>query len=170
MKTFPMYISKMGLIRLSRVKPIFVPYFIVALFVASFMTACHQKVDGTQEQLAETIDSFAYHYFNYHLPQALRFCTPESEKWLRYMASNVRQADVDVLRAQEEEAEISYDMPETLETDTLALVHLTVNNHFVKDSIGKTGHFAGETRYDILVVKRQGKWVVNLPQQLAPIK
>ncbi len=132
------------------------------IIFASCLAACQQKVDGTQEQLTETIDSFAYHYFNYHLPQALRFCTPESEKWIRFVASNMKQADVDLLRNQEEEAEIVADVPEVSETDTLADIQLTVKNHLMKDSIGKPGHFANKVQYDILAVKHQGKWLIRL--------
>ena len=77
---------------------------------------------------------------------------------------------MDLLSAQEDEAEIVYDLPEVSEGDTLVNVHLTVSNHLVKDSIGQAGHFAGKEKYAIPVVKRQGRWVVNLSQQPSPIK
>ena len=135
-------------------------------FMASCLTQCTRKIDGTHEQLTETVDSFAYHYFNYHLKQACRFCTDDSQKWLELMASNIEQADVALLREQENEAEISYNEIQLLDTDTLKNIRLTVRNHFVKDSIGKMGRMVKKSVYDIQVVKRQGKWLVRMASPL----
>ena len=82
------------------------------------------------------------------------------------MASNIEQADVALLREQENEAEISYNEIQLLDTDTLKNIRLTVRNHFVKDSIGKMGRMVKKSVYDIQVVKRQGKWLVRMASPL----
>ena len=53
---------------------------------------------GDEDQLENDIDSFATYYFNWQFPKTLKYCTQSSEPWLRYAASNVHQADVDLLR------------------------------------------------------------------------
>lgn len=131
--------------------------------MAICLTQCTpQKVDGTSEQLTETVDSFAYHYFNYHLKQASRFCTEESQKWLEFLASNIEQGDVDLLREQENEAEITHDEIQLQESDTTKTIHLTVRNHLVKDSIGKVGRMVKKSDYTVQTVKLGGKWFIRM--------
>ena len=45
--------------------------------------------EGSEDQLKADVDSFANYYFNWHFPKAVKYCTQESERWLRYAASNV---------------------------------------------------------------------------------
>mgnify|MGYP007000016486 CR=1 FL=1 len=52
------------------------------------------------------VDSFANNYFNWHFPKAVKYCTQESERWLRYAASNVNETDVELLRQKPEDASI----------------------------------------------------------------
>ena len=126
------------------------------------LTQCTQKIDGSSEQLTETVDSFAYHYFNYHLKQASRFCTEDSQKWLEFLASNIVQGDVDLLREQENEAEISHDEILLQDTDSIKIIRMTVRNHLMKDSIGKVGRMVKKSVYDIQAVKHRGKWFIRM--------
>lgn len=47
-------------------------------------SSCKHEL-SEEEQLRMDADSFAVNYYNWHFEKALRFCTPESEKWLRLL-------------------------------------------------------------------------------------
>lgn len=71
----------------------------VACMTASIfsLSGCEPH-EGSEDQLKADVDSFANYYFNWHFPKAVKYCTQESERWLRYAASNVNETDVELLR------------------------------------------------------------------------
>lgn len=83
----------------------------MAIAVAAILTSVYtltgcQSHQGDENQLENDIDSFATYYFNWQFPKTLKYCTQSSEPWLRYAASNVHQADVDLLRTKAEDATV----------------------------------------------------------------
>ena len=83
----------------------------MAIAVAAILTSVYtltgcQSHQGDEDQLENDIDSFATYYFNWQFPKTLKYCTQSSESWLRYAASNVHQADVDLLRTKAEDATV----------------------------------------------------------------
>lgn len=126
------------------------------------LSSCRHVSFGAESDIEATVDSFACDYFNWHFEEAARHCTPESERWLRYAASNVHQADIDLLTHQEESAqheilEINMD-----ENDTTATVHLTVRNYLHMDTIGTKGHFVNQADFVLNLVRRNGRWLVRM--------
>ena len=79
----------------------------VACMTASIfsLSGCEPH-EGSEDQLKADVDSFANNYFNWHFPKAVKYCTQESERWLRYAASNVNETDVELLRQKPEDASI----------------------------------------------------------------
>ncbi len=69
------------------------------------LTGC-QSHEGSEEQLENNLDSFATYYYNWQFPKAIKFCTASSEPWLKYAASNVHEADVELLRNKETDATV----------------------------------------------------------------
>lgn len=83
------------------IKNTYIPYFppwYAEVYSFLALMSC-QPHKGSEEQLKADIDSFATYYYNWHFEKAARFCTPESKVWLRYAASNVHQADIELLKA-----------------------------------------------------------------------
>ena len=79
---------------------------VAAILASAYtLTGC-QSHQGDEDQLENDIDSFATYYFNWQFPKTQKYCTQSSEPWLRYAASNVHQADVDLLRTKAENATI----------------------------------------------------------------
>ena len=68
------------------------------------LTSCDGPHKGEEDQLKETVDTFASAYFNWHYKDALQLVDSASRKWIIYAASNVHQADIDLLRAMPEGA------------------------------------------------------------------
>lgn len=123
------------------------------------VSSCHHFGEG---QLEEVADSFSVSYFNWQFARSLAYCTPESRRWLSYMASQVNQTDIDVLKAQEECAtceigEIVYE-----NNDSVAKVEVEVSNFLNMDTIGKVNVMVEKARFYVPVVYRNEKWKVNL--------
>ena len=86
----------------------------ILLFCLLFVASSCEFHAGSSRQLKKQVDSFAVYYFNWQFHKAVRFVTPESEKWMSYAASQVHQADIDLLQQKElpatcEIQEITYD-------------------------------------------------------------
>ena len=107
-----------------------------SLFVFLSLMSCQQH-EGSEEQLKADIDSFATYYYNWHFEKAARFCTPESKVWLRYAASNVHQADIELLKAKNEDAQIEIGDIDFNEDEVTATVNLEITNFLQMDTIGK---------------------------------
>ena len=75
------------------------------MFIMCSLTlwGCHEAKTSAEEKAMNRVAAFADAYFNYDFGEALKMVTPESEKWLRFAASNVTQGDVDLLNAQDDD-------------------------------------------------------------------
>lgn len=132
------------------------------LFIVLMMlVACGESKDGSEDQLMEVVDSFSVSYFNYDLMKAQRFSTVDSEKWLQFIASNIQQEDVDILRKQE--------LPATVEIgevnytgDSSAIVNISVHNFLSIDSIGKAGRMTDEATFRLNAQISNGKWRIRM--------
>lgn len=126
------------------------------------MLAGCQVSEGSREQLTADVDSFATLYFNWRFPDALKYCTPESEQWIRYAASNVHQADVELLRNKGEDATVSIDDIQLSDDETTAIASVTVSNFLQMDSIGQEAHLVGQACFQLSLAKDQGKWKIRM--------
>lgn len=138
------------------------------LFVVS---SCENHV-GSSRQLKKQVDSFAVYYFNWQFHKAVRFVTPESEKWMSYAASQVHQADIDLLQQKElpatcEIMEITYD-----DKVFSAIAHVTIRNYLRMDTIGKVASVIDVADFDIPLSyhSQSDKWIVNINELPRPLK
>ena len=135
------------------------------LLILPMLMACGGSRDGSEEQLVEVADSFSVGYFNYDLQKAKRFSTNDSEKWLQYIASNIQQEDIDILRQQELPAtvqvgEVSYT------GDSSAIVDVTVQHFLKMDSIGKTGVMTDKADFRLNAHIHNGRWYIRMEAPL----
>ncbi len=130
-----------------------------------FVSACNQ---GSESQLVSNIDSFSTAYFNWQFQRAVPLCTPESKRWLSYMASQVNQADVDSLKAQPQGATFEVGNVSYQDGDSLANVEVTVSHFLSMDTLGRAAQPVEKARFVIPVAFRNGLWRVNLSSPLRP--
>lgn len=121
-----------------------------------------QPHEGSESQLKEDVDSFATYYYNWHFEKAMKYCTPSSEVWLKYASSNVHPADVDLLRAKQEDATIELGDIDFHDDEVSATVSIKVSNFLVMDSIGKAAKLQNEATFQLPMVIHEGKWKVDL--------
>lgn len=132
----------------------------LSAFVCLF-AACDRSSEAVKDAITQDVICFAEPYFNYQFNNAVAFCTPESRKWLVFAASNVTEADLDVLRQQAEGAEVEVSSIE-ITTDTTAMAGVDVSNFLLADSIGRPARIEAEGRFILPVVLRGGRWLVRM--------
>ena len=134
-------------------------FFLTAITMAS----CNVGFEGDDAALKVATD-WADAYFNCDFHEAATFATPESDKWLRFAASNTTEQDLQTL---EGKATATADDYFTVANDTLRIVTLHVKNFLKPVAVGSPAQIQEEGTFLITVVKRDGKWKVrmeDLPQ------
>ena len=129
---------------------------------------CACKDHKNEEQLRDTASSFAQTYFNWQFNDALAHCTPSSQRWISYAASQVKQDDVDKLRNAEQGASSEIKEINYQEGDSVASVVMKVENFLSMDSIGTVGHFVESATYTLPLVQLNKRWKVKLTELLRP--
>lgn len=128
----------------------------------AFFCSCSGSSDaGYDEEIVSVVDSFALNYFNLDIPSSVKFCTPESGKWLRFHASNVSEKDFAVLRQCPEPASYKIEDVDML-CDTSAVVTCSVSGFLETNGIEEAGTMTDNGLFRIPVVKRQGRWLVKM--------
>lgn len=117
-----------------------------------------------EEDPASVADSFSEAYFNYDFMKASRYTTAESRRWLSYAASNVYEADIEVLRGMESGATVEIDGVDDGDTDSTAMATVRVDNYMLRDTIGRSGRVVSGLAFRLPMVKRGGKWLVHLSE------
>ena len=140
---------------------------VAAILASAYtLTGC-QSHQGDENQLENDIDSFATYYFNWQFPKTQKYCTQSSEPWLRYAASNVHQADVDLLRTKAEDATVEINDIDFGDDEVSAIADITVRNFLQMDSIGEEAHLVEEADFLLPMCMEEGVWKVrmaSLPQ------
>lgn len=130
--------------------------FVIGAIVA--LAAC-QGENSTERAVGEAANKWAEAYFNWDFPEAANYVTTESERWLRYAASNVTEADLEQLR--QLDAAITIEAVD-MGNDTSATATIRVADFLRQDSIGRAGSRMAEGLFHILLVKRDNKWKVRM--------
>ena len=133
--------------------------FLICFTMLPFVASCNHE--GSEKQLKETADLFSTNYFNWHFKEALPYVTDDSYRWLSYAASQVHQADIDILRNMNEGASHEIGDIEFV-NDTTAYVLVNVNNFLSIDTIGTEGHIVNEATFRFKAVCKNNIWKIKL--------
>lgn len=137
------------------------PAILMVLFVA-----CGDKstYDESLEAAAQA-DSFATYYFNWRYVDAARFATAESRQALSFVASNVNDSDIVALRQKAKAASVSVDEP-LASSDSTFTISIEASDYLKKGKIGEPAVLTRKGNYELQLVKRDGKWLVNMPRPI----
>lgn len=125
------------------------------------LSACSDSRLSQQKNAASTATAFAEAYFNYDLTAACKLTTPETQDWLRFVASNINEEDIEVLNARSEGAMVTLTQCEMV-NDTMCEAHVVVDNYLVADSIGRPLQLRHNDDYQLTLVLRDGRWQVRM--------
>lgn len=140
-------------------------YIFLCIVAMAVFAGCDHKED---EELSKQVDSFATAYFNWQYPRCRQYVSDSSQVWLRYLASQVDEADVDTLRARTEGATVELGDVDYSDDGSSAFVKVTVHDLLMMDTIGQVGHLVDQQEYVIPVIRERGKWKVRLTSPLRP--
>lgn len=135
---------------------------LVAIVVAAQLLAACIMVSDSEKKIREDIGEFAVRYFNYDFAGAAECCTPESKKWISLAASQMTEADLDVLRAQKKAATAEVTAVCFDSCDSLATVTVRVTDFMQIDTVSSAGHIIPEAMFGISAVCRDGRWFVRM--------
>ena len=132
------------------------------LFIIPILLLSCEHV-GSEREARDDVDSFATAYYNWQFQKAVKYCTRTSEPWLHFAATNVHQADIDILRTQDEGA--SHEIKDfKIIDDTTAQAFIEVHNYLRMDTIGKAGDMMKKGMFIIKMRYNNKKWLVDLNQ------
>ena len=131
---------------------------LLLLLTAVMMTGCNLGFEGDDAAL-DVATNWAEAYFNCDYHEAASYATAESDKWLRFAASNTTEQDLQTL---EGKATATADEYYTEANDTLRIVTLHVRNFLKPVAVGAPAQLQEEGTFLVTVVKRDGKWQVRM--------
>jgi outer membrane lipopolysaccharide assembly protein LptE/RlpB len=140
---------------------------VLLLILLSIVCGCGQS-HRDHKSIDEVVDSFATSYFNWKFEKALKYVSLESERWLYFVASNVHQADIDILKKQDEDATVSIDNVDIKDSDAIA--YITVHNYLRMDTIGKEGRIIKKAKFAFHLNHNNSCWMVVLNEVPRHIK
>ena len=131
---------------------------LASLLAGVLLTAsCSYREEKAVEQ---SVVGFAQNYFNLRYQKALNACTPESEKWVRFKATNITQEDVDVYNSKRDTAECDVESIDLDDDKATAIVE--VRNFLNCDSIGKPATICPNAKFKLELKKQGEKWMVDV--------
>jgi hypothetical protein len=120
---------------------------------------CRNSGDNN-EAARSTALQWATAYFNYDFHEAADYCTPESERWLRFAASNATSHDLELLQGRQAAAEVE----QLLVTgDTSAVAIVRVSDYVVPATFSQPSSIVEEDGiFRIPLVRHNGNWRVRM--------
>jgi hypothetical protein len=133
-------------------------YISILLLVLSVVsTGCR----NTDEKQIETVaDSFSVNFFNWKYVECVPFITPESQKFLSFIASNVTNNNIETLRSMQDGASVERNQIVLSANDSTANVTVNINNICYVDTIGRPAKIYESAEATLLIVKTQAGWKV----------
>ena len=128
------------------------------LLSAAIMASCNIGQEGDDVALNVATD-WADAYFNCDFHEAASYATAESERWLRFAASNTTEQDLQTVKGG---ATADADDYFTVANDTLRVVTLHVRDFLKPVAVGEPAQLQEEGTFLVTVVKRDGKWKVRM--------
>ena len=122
------------------------------------MASCNIGQEGDDVALNVATD-WADAYFNCDFHEAASYATAESERWLRFAASNTTEQDLQTVKGG---ATADADDYFTVANDTLRVVTLHVRDFLKPVAVGEPAQLQEDGTFLVTVVKRDGKWKVRM--------
>ena len=133
---------------------------IIAAIIALQATACLPDERQESKNMEQAAENFADAYFNHDYAKAVELATPESERFLRFRASNISEADVNMLNQRGQEATVSIKSCEQT-SDSSATAIIAVEDYLSFDSIEGGGRNIPSAEYRLQLVKRGKRWLAK---------
>lgn len=136
--------------------------YLYALLLLAIIAGCDFDSNDGSVQSDECALQWAEAFFNYNFKRAAKLTTPESQKWLRYAASNMTEEDLDVIRQQDEPAEVTLVSIDEVDDTTWQAV-VEVDHLVMPDTIGHPVKPYGQPKqFSLSIVRRNKRMFVHM--------
>lgn len=140
---------------------------LLSLAAVAPIVSCTSSKD--EEMAEEAVKNFAENYFGCKYSEAAEQCTPESRRWIEFVATNVSDSDLQVLNNSLDET--SFEVKDmTVGDDSTANCVVEAHNYLRLSSIEDKGQIAPSDSYSLKLVHKGGRWLVALDGVLKPEK
>lgn len=135
-----------------------------AAFVFGSMPSCSlsEQPDKEKQRIEKCVTGFTEAYFNFGLNEAAEYCTPESRKYLSFLASNIREEDLEELNKQEVTTSFEIEDVSLGANDSVAYAIITVENYMDVEKIEEVGRMVDKGKFRLKTVRRDSKWYVKM--------
>lgn len=126
--------------------------------------SCQQQTPQTQ--IEQTAIDFCEAFYNFNYPAAKAWITPSSLSYLSFLASNVRQTHLDLLKTRGA-AKVSVISSEIDANSEKATVVYQIKNTFVINPVEGKIEYMSSLQDTLQLVRENNKWLVrkDIPQQ-----
>lgn len=135
----------------------FILFVIVSLTISTF--SCCGMTTEDKDIVTEVTDSFAKHYVTWHFPDAMKYADSKGSQRLRFMSSNVHDADIEAIRASATTPDYSID-DISINGDS-ATTKLSLSNVFLMDTLGAAAHLHKSAAMSIVLLRSDNTWKVS---------
>lgn len=132
---------------------------IIYICLGVIFTCCSKS--NEEEQLEAAALEFATAYFNYDLNKASTLCTPESRKHMLFIASNIHEGDIEILRSQDKGASVEIKSVTVGDVQTTGSVEFEVYDFMETDTIGRPGHITENSTFRLTFRKCGDTWLAE---------
>ena len=133
----------------------------IAAYTFALLACLSCAADKDEKEISAVVGSFARNYFGCKYTDAQRFCTANSEKWIKFVASNVSDSDLAVLNDAPTDAEFEV-TDVNLTGDSIATASIEARNYLKQNDITRHGVLSASDTYRFTLEHHNGKWLVSL--------
>ncbi len=133
------------------------------LFALVFLLgSCQVSDNDTLDAVDKSLSTWAEAYFGFDYEEALDYMTPESEKWIRFAASNITEKDVAFINEHNRNVKTEIIDRYIMAGDTSCSARIRVSDFVQLGFVGQEDKVIDQAEYQITLVKRDDKWKVKM--------
>ena len=125
------------------------------------LAGCQLHDDNSPNAVDKPLNAWAEAYFTFNYEDALEYMTPESEKWIRFAATNITEKDIDFIKGQNNVVKIEI-LDRQITADTTCVSRIRVSDFVQLGFVGQDSKVVDKSEFQIPLVNRDGKWLVRM--------
>ena len=134
----------------------------ILFFLSFLMVSCQLYDENGTHDAKKALTSWANAYFNFDYEKAMQYMTPESERWIRFAASNITEQDIDFIKSHNPQTQVQVLNSQLAESDTICKANIRVSNFIQLGFSTQDNQIIEHTDFQCQVVKRNGDWLVRM--------
>ena len=139
-------------------------YYLLSIMLL-LLNGCQLHDDNGSGAVDKSLQEWAEAYFTFKYEDALEYMTPESEKWIRFAATNITEKDIDFINRQNNVVKVDI-LDRQISADTTCISRIRVSDFVQLGFVGQENKVVDQAEFQIPLVQRDGKWLVRMEGQL----